>query len=162
MRNVGSPYHTLRPEHPPQGLQAWPPWPITRRHTITYCYEDQPTADALTRLFEAGLAKWAPAFRVSNVEFITDPNCFQLPCLCRVPPAAPPAAGRPGRRSVAANATQTAEPWLKVEFCDGFTTTVGPVPTEAPISPDSPRALELAKEYDADMQGTHFTEDVLI
>jgi len=78
------------------------------------------------------------------------------------PPPAPPAAGRPGRRSVAANTTQTTEPWLEVEFCDGFTTTVGPVPTEAPISPDSPRALELAKEYDADMQGAHFTEDVLM
>jgi hypothetical protein len=69
------------PGAPPQGLQAWPPWPNTHRQTITYCYEDQPAADALTRLFEAGLAKWAPAFRVSNVEFITDPNCFQLPCL---------------------------------------------------------------------------------
>lgn len=41
-------------------------------------------------------------------------------------------AGPAGKRSGPANATQSTEPWLKVEGPGGFTTTIGPVRTEQP------------------------------
>lgn len=48
-----------------------------------------------------------------------------------------------GKRSVTGNTTEPAQPWLKVEGPGGFTTTIGPVPTENPI--ESPAANRSTK-----------------
>ena len=80
----------------------------------------------------------------------------------QAPPAPPAPPARPGKRSDASNGTQPTQPWLQVEICGGLTTTVGPVPTEAPISVNSSKALELGEKYAADMQGTFLQDDVLM
>jgi hypothetical protein len=51
----------------------------------------------------------------------------------------------PGERSVTVEATQSEQPWLKVEGPGEFTTTVGPVPTEQPSA--APPANRTTKRW---------------
>ena len=68
----------------PQGHRVWPPSDDGSR-TIRYCFEDVDSWNTLGPSFELGLAKWAPATRVSSLRFAPDPACSKTPCLCSDP-----------------------------------------------------------------------------
>lgn len=71
-------------EPSPGGYRAWPPSDDGSR-TIHYCFEDADAYNTLGAVFELGIAKWAPAMRVSSLKFAPDPACPQKPYLCSEP-----------------------------------------------------------------------------
>jgi hypothetical protein len=64
--------------------RAWPPSDDGSR-TIHSCFMDVHTYDTIGAMFELALAKWAPAIRVSSLNFAPDPACPEKPYLCTEP-----------------------------------------------------------------------------
>lgn len=68
----------------PQGHRVWPPSDDGSR-TIHYWFQDADAYNTLGATFELGIAKWAPAMRVSSLKFAPDSACPQKPYLCSEP-----------------------------------------------------------------------------
>ena len=68
----------------PNRFRAWPARDDVTR-PIFYCFADVHAYNTLNHIFELALAKWAPAIRVSSLEFAPHPACPQEPCLCSEP-----------------------------------------------------------------------------
>ena len=75
------------PEDRDKGVGTLTAWPVSNdgSRTINYCFESVDTYNKLGDMFELAVAKWAPAIRVSSLEFAPDPACPGKPCLCNEP-----------------------------------------------------------------------------
>jgi hypothetical protein len=86
--NTSDPQVTRRWYSLPEDREAIPQvpraWPVCRdvSRTIFYCFHEVEDYHTLHEIFTLALAKWAPAIRLSALDFALDPACAEEPCLC--------------------------------------------------------------------------------